>query len=84
MSESKMSIDYCQSIQDKIEDYFSDTFLMDECQRFTNGMIEAGMNTNTICAIMKEYQTKYLFIKKHDEKLSKTFIAEMWWKLRNN
>ena len=42
-------------------------------------MLEEGMNINTICSIIKEYQKKYLYIKSQDENLAKQFTMEMWW-----
>jgi len=62
-----------------IKEAIKDDFMMKECNDFTRKMLEEDMNINTICSIIKEYQTKYLFIKSQDEKLAKQFTMEMWW-----
>tara|TARA_R100000388_G_C7218884_1_gene147742 strand:- start:77 stop:292 length:216 start_codon:yes stop_codon:yes gene_type:complete len=67
---------------EQIKDGLNDKFMMNECNEFTRKMLEANININTICGIIKEYQTKYLYIKSQDKELAKQFTIEMWWKLR--
>ena len=62
----------------------NDKFMMEECNKFTRKMLAAKLSINTVCALVKEYQTKYLYIKSQDEELAKTFTLEMWFKLRSN
>ena len=46
-------------------------------------MLELKININSICGIIKEYQTKYIFIKKNAPELVSEFTPEMWWITRN-
>ena len=62
-----------------IKDAIKDDFMMNECNNFTRTMLKDGMSINTICGVIKEYQTKYLYIKSQDEKLAQQFTMEMWW-----
>ena len=64
-------------------EHINDKFMMNECNVFTRKMIEAGMDINRVCVIIKEYQTKYIFIKGNYFKLSQRFTVEMWLKTRN-
>ena len=68
---------------EKLNDAIKDKFMMEECNKFTRSMLEIGMKIDTVCALIKEYQTKYLYIKSFDEKLARQFDMKMWWKLRN-
>ena len=67
---------------EQIKDGLNDKFMMNECNEFLGKMLEANMNINTICGIIKEYQTKYLYIKSQDKELAKQFTMKMWWELR--
>ena len=64
-------------------EHINDKFMMNECNLFTRKMLEAGMDINRVCLIIKEYQTKYIFIKENDFKLSQQFTFEKWWKTRH-
>jgi hypothetical protein len=66
----------------QMKDAINDKFMIEECNKFTRKMLEAKMSINTICALVKEYQTKYLYIKSQDEELANRFTLEMWFKLR--
>ena len=46
-------------------------------------MFEGGMDINRACLIIKEYQTKYIFIKEYNFELSQRFTGEIWWKTRH-
>ena len=46
-------------------EHIKDKFLINECNVLTRNMLEGGMNINKICLIIKEYQTKYIFIKEN-------------------
>ena len=56
--------------------------MMKRSQELTSRMLDENMNINTITAIIKEYQTKYIYIKKNDPKLAELFTPELWWKTR--
>ena len=64
-------------------EHINDKFLIDECNLFTRKLLEVGMDINRVCLIIKEYQTKYIFIKENNFDLSQLFTAEMWWKTRH-
>ena len=64
-------------------EHIKDKFLINECNVLTRNMLEGGMDINRICLIIKEYQTKYIFIKENDYELAQKFTAEMWWKTRH-
>ena len=64
-------------------DHINDKFMMNECNVFTRKMLDLGMDIEILCDIIKEYQTKYIFIKENDFKLSQQFTLEMWWKTRH-
>ena len=64
-------------------EHISDNFMMNECNLFTRKILEAGMDINRVCLIIKIYQTEYIFIKENDFKLSQQFTFEMWWKTRH-
>ena len=64
-------------------EHTNDKFMMNECNVFTRKMLEAGMDINRVCLIIKEYQTNYIFIKENDLKLSQQFAFEKWWKTRH-
>jgi len=66
-----------------IKDSVNDKFMMDECSEFTRKTLKNGIDINTICGIIKEYQRKYLYIKSQDKELAKTFTMEMWWICRD-
>tara|TARA_R110000751_G_C13703719_1_gene473639 strand:- start:768 stop:1031 length:264 start_codon:yes stop_codon:yes gene_type:complete len=68
----------------QIKDGINDKFMMNECSELTGVMLNVGMDINKVCGIIKEYQTKYLFIKSQDEDLAKLFTWKMWWKTRGN
>lgn len=68
-----------------IQNALKDKFMIKECNEMTRKLLKAKMDINTICAIIKEYQTKYLYIKSEGgEELAKTFTMEMWWRTRVN
>ncbi len=66
----------------KIKNAINDKFMMNECNNFTGIMLKNKMDINTICGVVKEYQTKYLFIKSKDVELAQKFTMEMWWNCR--
>lgn len=66
----------------EIKKNLNDKFLMKQCNEFTHKALKAGLSINTTCALVKEYQVKYLYIKENDEKLAREFTIEMWVKLR--
>ena len=68
---------------EQINDALKDKFMTEECNKFTRFSLENGIKIDTICALVKEYQTKYLYIKSFDEKLAREFDMKKWWKLRN-
>ncbi len=71
------------STDDYIHQYLQDEVLMNRSAQLTDLMLSNNMNIDRICAIIKEYQTKYIYIKKNDTKLAELFTPEMWWKTRN-
>ena len=75
-------INYINDRLNDLDDAINDEFMMRECRKLTEKMLEAGMNINTVCSIIKEYQTKYLYIKSKDTDLAKKFTMEMWWNCR--
>jgi len=68
---------------EEIKDHLKDDLFMERCAELTSIMLELKININTITAIIKEYQTKYIFIKKNAPELVSEFTPEMWWILRN-
>ena len=62
-------------------DHINDTFMMGECFTFTKAMMDAGMELNTICKIIKNYQQKYIYIKNENPEMAKLFTIEMWNRL---
>jgi len=68
---------------EEIKDHLKDDLFMKRCSELTSIMLELKININTICGIIKEYQTKYIFIKKNVPELVSEFTPEMWWILRN-
>ena len=64
-------------------EHINDKFKINECNALTRIMLEAGMDINRVCLIINEYQTKYIFIKENDFKLSQQFTFEKWWKTRH-
>ena len=65
-----------------VNDALKDKFMINECNEFTRIMLKQKININTICGIVKEYQTKYLYIKSNDIQLAQKFTMEMWWNCR--
>ena len=52
---------------EQIKDGLNDKFMINECNEMTRRMLKEGVNINTVCGIIKEYQTKYLYIKSQDK-----------------
>ena len=67
---------------EEIKEYLNDEVLMSRSIELTKMMLSINMDLNTITAIVKEYQTKYIYIKSCDAKLASLFTPEMWWKTR--
>ena len=78
----KPPIDTNTNIED-IKDYLKDELLMSRSVELTKLMIDANMNINTITAIVKEYQRKYIYIKRNAPELVIAFTPMIWWKTRN-
>ena len=62
-----------------IKDSVNDKFMMGECSKFTAEMLKQGVDINTICRIVKEYQRKYLYVKSQDKEWAKHFTMKVWW-----
>jgi aryl carrier-like protein len=60
--------------------YVKDKFMMNECCNFTKNMIEAGMDIDRICELVKDYQQKYIYIQNKCPDLAKKYTMEMWFK----
>ena len=67
---------------EKMKECLKDEFLMKKSQELTAALLDKKMNINTITAVVKEYQTKYLYIKENDPNLAKKYTPELWWKTR--
>ena len=67
---------------EELDDAINDTFMVEECSKFTGKMLENKIKMDTICALIKEYQTKYLYIKSQNENFAQKFTVEMWWRCR--
>ena len=39
------------------------TLLIERCNKFTRDMLQGGMDINKVCMFVKDYKTKYLYIK---------------------
>ena len=63
-------------------DYINDEFLMKNCQSMTKKFLDNGMDLDMVVSIIKEYQTKYIYLNKINPEMSKTFTPEMWWECR--
>jgi hypothetical protein len=67
---------------EEMREQLKDALFMERCTELTYMMLKNKMDINTITAIIKEYQTKYFYIKKNAPKLVSAFTPEMWWKTR--
>ena len=63
-----------EQINDKfmMMEHINDKFLMNECIVYTGKMLDLGMDINILFGIIKEYQTKYIFIKENNFKIIAT------------
>ena len=71
-------------VNDDIVECLKDDVLMKRSAELTSIMIENKIKINTISAIVKEYITKYIYIKKNAPELLSTFTPKMWWITRGN
>ena len=78
----KPPIDTIDTNIEDIKDYLKDEMLMSRSVELTKIMIDANININTITAIVKEYQQKYIYIKKNAPELTSAFTPIIWWKTR--
>ena len=67
-----------------LKDFIEDEVLMSRSIELTKMMLSNNMDLYTIGAIIKEYQTKYIYIKSCDANLASRFTPEMWWRTRQN
>ena len=68
---------------EEIKDHLEDALFMKRCYELTSIMLKNNIYINTINSIIKEYQTKYIYIKKNAPELILAFTPEMWWITRN-
>ena len=64
---------------EEMREQLKDEVLMSRSIELTKIMLENKMDINTITAIIKEYQTKYIYIKKNAPELVSAFTPQMWW-----
>ena len=62
----------------QIKDTINDKFMMNECNEFSVGMLNRGMDINQICEAIIEYQSKYFVLKNQDERVSKLFTFKIY------
>ena len=62
-----------------LKDFIKDEVFMSRSIELTKIMLENKMDLNTIGAIIKEYQTKYIYIKENAPELVSAFTPQMWW-----
>ena len=55
-------------------EHINDKFFMDECSTGTELLLTKGLPVNTICKVVKSYQTSYIYVKqKYGAKKAKKF-----------
>jgi len=60
--------------------YINDKFMMGECAKIT-AKIEDGLPIDICCKFVKDYQRKYIAIKREDPEMAKNFTMDMWVRL---
>ena len=64
----------------QIKELLKDELLIKRCNDFTHKALSNGMNIDRVCMLVKDYQTKYIYIKEQDENLIEDFTFEFWYK----
>lgn len=72
-----------QENMDSIKKNLDDTTLIDNSNRMTKMLLEAGMDINKICLLVKDYQRKYCHIRDQGAppELLKAYTPDIWWKM---
>jgi len=59
--------------------YIKDAFMMGECAKII-AKIEERLDIDLCCKLVKDYQTKYIGIKRQDAEMAKHFTMDIWFK----
>jgi len=65
--------------KDETLSYMQDDFMMTECAKIVS-KIEDGLPLDMACKFVKDFQAKYIGIKKQDEEIAKHFTIDIWAK----
>ena len=72
---------------EEIKEYLADKTLMNNSVQLTTILLEAGIELNMVCLFVKDYQKKYVSMKKEGatSEILKEFTPSFWFKhmLRN-
>lgn len=68
---------------DEIKELVKDKFLMDQCTEMTGLLLKGGLPINRIVEVVKDYQRKYILIKKESVHMARQFTIVKWWECQN-
>ena len=63
---------------EEIIEAIHDTILMERCNDFVGEMLKQGVDINRICVFVKDYQKKYMYLKRQGFDVSK-FTFREWY-----
>ena len=65
-------------VTDEMIEAIHDTILMERCNDFVGEMLKQGVDINRICVFVKDYQKKYMYLKRQGFDVSK-FTFREWY-----
>ena len=65
------------------KELLKDKFLMNQCTTMTTLLLERGLPINKVFEVVKDYQKKYIHLRKQSTEIAGQFTYIMWWKCQS-